>query len=267
MTKAALIVGVESEAGRVVARHLCRQGLAIVAAGPPSGEAAAVVRALVRQGGEAVTHIADVTKPEGAGDAVARTVELFGGLEALILSSTAADERSVLRLDQATWDGALRDHLSTTMFCCQAAVRWMLEARHAGSVICLTSSEGLRARRFGQAHGAVVSGGICGLVRAMGLELRHKGVTINGVTLEQWEVDSTAADSRDETSSEPHFESLPPLISFLTSDLAREITGQVICLEGQRLSILRTLDTVGALAPVGGWTPDDIARRWSELAR
>ncbi len=264
MTGVALVVGGATAAGRTAALGLARGGFSVVAAGPPEDSGAALARAILRDGGVALACDIDPATDRGAREAVDQAVRTFGGLDVLVLSAAPEEERSVLKLEAETWERALRSGVTAAFACCRAAAARMLEARRPGRIVCLMGSEGLRAPRFGRVHWATVNGALWGLVRSLAAELRHKDVTVNAVAVNSGS--SPVLDGEPEAGS-PELEALPDLVSFLISPAAAEVTGQVVCLEGERLALLRTLDTVGALAPRGGWTPDEIARRWPDLCR
>jgi hypothetical protein len=62
-------------------------------------------------------------------------------------------------------------------------------------------------------------------------------------------------------------ENVVPATRFLVSEDAAEITGQVVAVSGGKLSVLRSVESSGAVAADGDWSPDEIATRWAELSR
>lgn len=273
----ALVVGAWTAEGKVVSRGLIRQGYSVVATTQPipngasrtslETESSALVRALVKSGGSAVGHDDEISDSIGAQRAVDRALETFGGLDLLVFCPHPGGERSLLRLDDGSWSEGLTAYLTSCFMCCQAAIRHMVGGQGPGRVVTLTGSAGLRTRQFGHVREATLSGAICGLVRSIALELRHKELTINAITLADRH--PTTPNSKDGSLPQERsgVETLVPLIEFLCSPGGCEISGQVISVDGKRLSLLRTVETIGALAPEGGWTLESIGIRWHELTR
>src|SRR5690606_3123949 len=127
------------------------------------------------------------------------------------------------------------------------------EQGEGGRIICIGSPTGQRGN-FGQANYAAAKAGIVGMVRTWATELARATVTVNAVV----PVAATAM-----TETVPFFEEfidaarrgidmppfarrvlgfgtpqdVAPLIAFLASDAAADITGQVIGLGGDRLAL------------------------------
>jgi NAD(P)-dependent dehydrogenase (short-subunit alcohol dehydrogenase family) len=274
-SKVALVTNATTRAGTVVASGLARRGFTVIV-GPrqsPSAreldgqwaEAGALAREIVKSGGTAVPCRFDLSTDDGARNAVESATKTFGALDLLVACSAFEGERALSKIEAESWRRGHDAYLTSTFLSCQAAARWMIDAGHPGHITCLTGVEGLRAREFGAIHQASVAGAVCGLVRSLALELRHKKVSVNAVALGAAHRAGERPTDGGDPESDRELSTLVPLLGFLTEK--PEITGLVICLDGRRLSLLRTVETVGALPPEEGWTSEAITQRWAELSR
>jgi NAD(P)-dependent dehydrogenase (short-subunit alcohol dehydrogenase family) len=270
-----LVTGTGQEIGRSIADGLSEIGYAVVAETGATVEAddekratAALVREIVRRGGRAVAGHHDLTTGAGARSCVELAVETFGALDVLVACGALERERSLARIEESAWSTLTSRHLTASFLGCQSAARWMMDRGRPGRLICIT---GVASSGFGRTHLAAVAAGVSGFVRAMAIELRPKGITVNALT----PAVAVKAASQAELSrvhAQPQapsyqVEGIVPVTSFLASEAAAEITGQVVALNGRKLSVVRSVESTGAVAADGDWSVEEIARRWSELSR
>lgn len=270
-----LVAGTGLEIGRVIADGLSALGDAVVAeTGAAGGNDAdrratgALAREIVRRGGRAVVGHHDLTTGAGARASIELAVETFGALDVLVVCGTLERERSLARIEEAAWAALMSRHLTASFLCCQAAARWMTDHGRPGRLICIT---GASSSGFGRTHLAAVTAGVSGFVRAMAVELRPKGITVNALTpavavkvAPQPEPSRVHAPPAAPTYQ---VEGIVPVTRFLASEAAAEITGQVVALNGRKLSTVRAVESTGAVAVEGDWSLEEISRRWAELSR
>ena len=130
-------------------------------------------------------------------------------------------------------------NLTATFVTCRQAVRAMLRAR-AGSIINVSSVTGLRGNP-GQTNYAASKAGIIGFSKSLAKEVAGRGVRVNVVAPGYIDTDMTR--SMNEAIRQAVIDMIPlqrtgtvadvaELISFLASDRASYITGQVIQVDG-----------------------------------
>ena len=61
-------------------------------------------------------------------------------------------------------------------------------------------------------------------------------------------------------------EHVAPAALFLASDLARDLTGQVLAVEGQRMFLFKMIQTDACLPRGEAWTAEEIRERWAEIS-
>ncbi|HEX6288855.1 MAG TPA: SDR family oxidoreductase [Herpetosiphonaceae bacterium] len=89
-------------------------------------------------------HVADMAQPEQAQAAVEATRQRFGRLDALVVSHGVQPEpRSFLELTAQDWQQTLGVNLHGVIAVCQAAARVMVEQGAGGSIVTISSVNGL----------------------------------------------------------------------------------------------------------------------------
>jgi NAD(P)-dependent dehydrogenase (short-subunit alcohol dehydrogenase family) len=172
------------------------------------------------------------------------------------------------------FDLVVQTHLRGTFTCARAAAQRFKEQGGGGRLILIGSPAGQRAS-FGQTGYTASKAGIVGLVRTWAAELERSGTTVNAVIpvaltrmvatipglAELVELadkgEPIPADVR--TGGLGTAEDVAPLVVFLASDAAAEITGQAIGAGGDRISIWSHPTEVVAEVREGGWSADALA--------
>lgn len=136
--KVALITGAAGGMGRVAALRFAAEGAMVAAVDliVPVETAEAVLEA----GGKAIAIAGDVTSFEAIEQAVATTVERFGGLHVLYNNAAVSlgDDDDVLSTPESTWDLTMDVNVKGMWFCCRAGIPAML-ASGGGSIINVAS--------------------------------------------------------------------------------------------------------------------------------
>ena len=147
-----------------------------------------------------------------------------------------------------------------TFALCQAAAEVMKPAG-GGRLVCVTSRAGVGAPGFGQSHHALVAGGVRAFVRAAAPELRSIRVAINAVATSMIDLPGPP-DGR----VGPVDTAAEAIVGFLAST-DHNLTGQVITVEGRKLSLLRPTASVGALTSSEQWTARELKEKWASISR
>jgi NAD(P)-dependent dehydrogenase (short-subunit alcohol dehydrogenase family) len=235
--------------------------------GSDSSLAEKVVAEIRAAGGAAVASIADVGDPDGAQSIVDQALESFGKLDIMLNNAGILRDKSLLKMDLEMWDEVIRVHLRGTFLCTRAAALHLRDRGEGGRIINTTSVSGLLGN-FGQSNYAAAKAGIYGLTRTAALELKKHRITVNAlapIALTRMTEDLPMMQAMAEADRLLAPELVAPVALFLASDEARDITGEIVGIEGRRLYLYRMHQTRAAVPAGEAWSVEEIRQRWAEI--
>ena len=237
----ALVTGASRGIGRAVAIDLAAHGhdVALLGRDPLAlAETATAVEA-ARPGARAIVHTTDVTDSSALEGAVAAVVAAFGRLDAVVANAGQSQDGLILRFKPADLDRLLQVNL-TSAFALSAAVAKPMIRQRAGAIVFVSSIVGISGNA-GQTAYAATKAGLLGLTRSLAKELGSRNVRVNAVAPGLIETAMTA-DMPDAARAaflgglalgRPGTpEDVAGVVTFLTSDAARYVTGQTIVVDG-----------------------------------
>lgn len=274
--KVAVITGAGGGIGAATAELLAAEGARVVVndlggsrdgSGSDASAAQQVVERIKAAGGTAVDDAHSVASAEGAAAIIQRAVAEFGRLDILINNAGILRDRTLLKLEEADWDAVLDVHLKGTFFCMQAAARQLRAQGDGGSIVNTTSVSGMLGN-FGQSNYSAAKAGIYGLTRTASIELQRAQIRVNAVApiAKTRMTEDLPMFSKVESMTPAH---VAPVHLFLASDLARDITGQVVSVAGGKLSIYKVVESAGRFkeADDGIWQAAEIAEHFQSLSK
>src|SRR4029077_5525596 len=198
---------------------------------------------------------------EGGASIVNQAVETFGRIDGVVCVAGILRERMLFNMSEAEWDPVIETHLKGTFTVFRAAAPIFREQK-SGTMLAFTS--GAFAASIPQANASAAKGGIVSLVRSAAAGLNKYGVTANCI--------APVAKSRMSGNvpfglemGEP--EDVAPMVCFLLSDKARDITGQVYTVNGGRVAVWNQPAEVREMRKDGRWTGDELAARTGEVGQ
>ena len=277
--KVAIITGAGGGIGRAHALHFAREGARVVVndlggnrhgAGKANDMADAVVAEIKAAGGEAVASYDSVATREGADGILWTALSKYGRVDILVNNAGILRDRTFLNLSEEEWDLVFSVHMKGTFLCSQAVARQLKLQNQGGRIINTSSVSGLMGN-FGQANYAAAKAGIYGFTRTLSLELAKSRITVNAIApvaytrmTEDLKMLQMLPDAKDVLSPEH----VAPVAVFLASDLGGDITGAIVGVQGNQISVYRMIQSSGLSPSKGGaWTPAEIKERWAEINR
>jgi serine 3-dehydrogenase len=173
--KVVLIVGASSGIGRATAMQFAKEGARVMAAARRENRLRELCDELESCGHGAEIHVSDAAKAEDMNDLARITLEKFGRIDFLVYASgTNVTNRSMARMDVATWDRMVNVNLNGAYYATQAVLPGMREAR-SGYLIYVSSISGLVADVSGAAYQAAKRG-VLGFAHAVRVEEKENGI-------------------------------------------------------------------------------------------
>jgi 3-oxoacyl-[acyl-carrier protein] reductase len=237
--RVALVTGASRGIGRAVAKALALQGAGVFLGARDAARVSQVAHEIESIGGVAWPLALDVADRASVERAFAALLESAGRLELLVNNAGITRDNLLLRMKPEDWDAVLATNLTGAFHCTQLALKPMLKQRF-GRIVNLTSVVGLTGNA-GQANYAASKAGIVGFTKSVAREVASRGITVNAVAPGFIETDMTAAmtDKAREAMlgviplgrvGQP--EDVAGAVSFLVSEAAAYVTGQVLGVDG-----------------------------------
>ena len=192
--RVAVVTGGGAGIGRGIARGLAAFGakVAIWERDPETTAAAAE-----EVGGLGI--VTDVRESAQVDAALARTTAELGPVSILVNNAGGVFSSSLLETSENGWDALYRANLKHVILCTQRVARSMVDTGTGGSIISVTSIEGVRAAP-GYAAYAAAKAGVINFTKTAALELALHGIRVNAlapdITTDRRDDDRGAAGSR-----------------------------------------------------------------------
>ena len=232
------MTGASRGIGRAIAERLAAGGATVVCVARGTN-ADATAAAIIEAGGVAEARAVDVTDAAAVETLVKGVVESHGKLDILVSNAGITRDQLMLRMKRSDWDEVIATNLTASFTLCQAALKPMIRAR-SGRIIAISSVVG-QMGNAGQANYAASKAGLIGFCKSLAREVASRQVTVNVVAPGMVETDMTKAIS---DSAKTEWSAQIPLgrigtpadiaaaVSFLASEEASYITGQVLAVNG-----------------------------------
>lgn len=249
-------------------------GTSLSGEGRDTSAADAVVAEIVAGGGRAIANYEDVTDWDAAKRIVDSAVAAFGGLDVVVNNAGIVRDRMFVSATADEWDATMRVHLRGHFCLSRHAVDYWRARQKAGGqvdarIINTTSGAGLQGS-IAQAAYSTAKGGIAALTLVQAAELGRYGITANALApaartrmTEGAFPDKMAAVDGGFDKQDPA--NIAPVVVWLGSAAARDVSGCVFELEGGRIS-LEDGWTLGPTAErQARWQPGEVGAAVADL--
>ena len=241
--RVAIVTGAGRGLGREHALLLAANGAKVVVndlganvdgTGRDAAFAAQTVADIRKAGGEAVVNGDDVSSWTGARHMIDHAVEAYGRLDIVVNNAGILRDRMLVNMSEEEWDAVIQVHLKGTFAPSRHAAAYWREIHKKtgdpvmGRIINTTSTSGIYGN-VGQANYGAAKAGIAAFTLIAARELKRIGVTVNAVSPSaqtRMTEGLRAVTEEQRAMRDPKWVS--PVVTYLASEAAQDITGRVI---------------------------------------
>jgi NAD(P)-dependent dehydrogenase (short-subunit alcohol dehydrogenase family) len=166
--------------GRAIATLFARQGARVVLADASRDQAQITLDDIAREGGQACVVEADVTRSDDCRRIIDAAVERFGGLHILVNNVGIGARGTVVNVDEDLLDRAWSVNLKSMVMMSKHAVPVLARAG-GGSIINISSVDGIRAGMVRNIPYAIAKGGVNTLTVCMAAHHGREGIRVNAI--------------------------------------------------------------------------------------
>ncbi|HIA16738.1 MAG TPA: SDR family oxidoreductase [Dehalococcoidia bacterium] len=280
--KVGIVTGSGRGIGRGVAMLMAAEGAKMVVndlggavdgSGNSSSPADDVVDEIKAAGGDAVANYDSVSTMEGGENIVKTAIDNFGKLDIVVTPAGILRDRMVFNMTEQEWDDVIAVHLKGTFTVTKFACILFRQQR-SGNIITFSSTSGLYGNS-GQANYGAAKDGIAGYTRAIARDMGRYGVRVNSIspgansrmtaTVPQSARDirassgiSGAARQQPKLELRREPEDIAPFVTWLASDKADGVNGQVFHVTGGEVSLMNNPEVARTITTQGRWSVDEI---------
>jgi NAD(P)-dependent dehydrogenase (short-subunit alcohol dehydrogenase family) len=271
--KVVIVTGAGRGIGREIALLCAAEGAKVVVndhggaadgSGTNATPAEEVVEEIKKRGGTAVANFETVAEAVPASKIVKMAVDTYGKLDGVVNNAGILRDAIFHRMSIDAFESVIKVHLMGSFYVAHAAARLFRE-QESGSFVHFTSTSGL-VGNFGQANYAAAKLGVVGLSKSIALDMNRFNVRSNCVSPFAWSrligtipAESEAEKLRVARMQQMSPEQIAPICSFLLSDTAKDVTGQIFAVRMNEIFLMGQSRPIRSIHRGEGWTTQTIA--------
>ncbi|MBE6802651.1 MAG: SDR family oxidoreductase [Ruminococcaceae bacterium] len=237
--KTALVTGGAKGIGEAICVQLSKDGYNIALNYNSSEKEALSLKEKLSAYTDIEVFKADVSDSKQVNTMFDEIEKYFGGVDILVNNSGIAQQVLFTDITDEMWQKMIGVNLTGAFNCCRRALPYMINQKY-GSIVNIASMWGEVGASM-EVHYSASKAGLIGLTKALAKEVGLSGVTVNavspGVVLTDMMSQFSDEDKKGLADETPmgvlgKTEDIASAVSFLVSEKARFITGQVLSVNG-----------------------------------
>ena len=237
--KTAIITGAARGIGQAIAVDLATKGANIVICDLQEEWLEETAEAVKKTGKKVICKELDVTNHDAAQSVFQEIASEASSIDVLINNAGITRDGLLMRMSEADWDAVLAVNLKGAFNCTKAVTRTMMKQR-SGAIVNIASVIGITGNA-GQANYSASKAGVIALTKSVARELASRNIRVNAVApgfITSKMTDALSEEVRGNllgTIPLKRFgkpENVASVVSFLASDQAEYITGEVVNISG-----------------------------------
>ena len=269
--KVAIITGAGRGIGKESALFLAKEGAKVLVndlgANPDgSGEdkiADEVVEEITSLGGEALANYESVDSYKGGKNIFESALNEFGAVDILVNNAGILRDKTLFNMDESDWDAIMAVHLKGHFNCTQPFVRYIRETNRLNCKIINMSSVSGLIGNFGQTNYGAAKAGIAGFSRSLSMEMAKYKCSVNTISpgaATRLTIDLMKAAGRevDENDWKQGPQQIAPVIAWLSSEEANEITNQIFHISQGNVGIMQQPAVIKSFKSEDIWDLDKL---------
>lgn len=237
--KVAVITGGGRGIGRCISELLAAEGAKIAICEYMMETAEETCQALRQKGTDAAPFAVDVRDSALVNEAVNNIVDKYGQIDILVNNAGVTRDGLLIRMKDEDWDFVLDTNLKGSFYFTRAVLKPMMKNR-SGRIVNIASVVGLMGNA-GQANYSASKAGLIGLTKTTAKEVASRGICVNAVAPGFIETEMTKKLSEEVREKNRQYiplgafgtpQDVASAVLFLSSELSKYITGQVITVDG-----------------------------------
>ena len=240
--KVALITGGAQGIGRIISEELAGQGAHVILGDINLEGAEKTVAEMQQSGAKASAVRIDVSSSTDVKSVFDSILKEYKPVDIVVNNAGITRDGLLVRMKEADWDLVMNINLKGSFLCSQQAAKQMMKQK-SGAIVNIASIVGLMGN-FGQANYSASKAGLIGFTKTLAREVAPRGIRANAVA--PGFIDTEMTRVLEESVRAKLVEQIPlarlgqpedvaRCVSFLVSEKASYITGQVINVNGGML--------------------------------
>ncbi len=271
--KVVIVTGAGRGIGQAIAKMMAACGAKVVVndigtsvngEGRDLGPAQDTVDQITAAGGQAVVSTESVAQWDGACRIAELAMDTYGRIDCVVNNAAVLRDVIFHKMMPEDWEAVIGVGLNGSFYVSRAVAPYFRK-QESGSFVHITSTSGLIGG-VGQANYGAMKIGLVGLSKGIALDMARYHVRSNCVaptafTRMTESIPTNTPEQQDRVWKRPQVgaEKNAPLVVFLASDAAKDVTGQVFYSRNNELILFNQMRPARSIHMGGGWTPEAIA--------